>query len=170
MPRYLDGFKAGLDYATDGTGEIDGTKINIRYVDDAGDPDKAVTAAKELIGEGINILAGSASSGVAAAVAEQAAQNRVLFISGPAAVVGVPDEVWGERGYAFVVTRGPVSEDELLAHARTRLAGFKLPRDIEFLPELPRSTIDKVARTQLQQRAIARLGEIEGRTQHAGSE
>lgn len=95
--QYLDGFKAGLDYATDGTGEIDGTTINVRYVDDAGDPDKAVTAAKELIGEGINILAGSASSGVAAAVAEQAAQNQVLFISGPAAV----DAITGINEYTF---------------------------------------------------------------------
>lgn len=95
--QYLDGFKAGLDYATDGTGEIDGTKINVRYVDDAGDPDKAVTAAKELIGEGINILAGSASSGVALQVAEQAAQNKVLFISGPAAV----DAITGINEYTF---------------------------------------------------------------------
>lgn len=110
----------------------------------------------------------SGGENVAPAEVEAALMEHPLVEA--AAVVGVPDEVWGERGYAFVVTRGPVSEDELLAHARTRLAGFKLPRDIEFLPELPRSTIDKVARTQLQQRAIARLGEIEGRTQHAGSE
>lgn len=95
--QYLDGFKAGLDYATDGTGEIDGTTIEVKYLDDAGDPDKAVGAAKELIGEGVNILAGSASSGVALAVAEQAAQNQVLFISGPAAV----DTITGINDYTF---------------------------------------------------------------------
>ena len=95
--QYLDGFKAGLDYATDGSGEIDGTKINVKYLDDAGDPDKAVTAAKELIGEGVNILAGSASSGVALKVAEQAEQNKVLFVSGPAAV----DAITGINDYTF---------------------------------------------------------------------
>lgn len=95
--QYLDGFKAGLDHATDGTGEIDGVKINVEFRDDAGDPDKAVTIAKELIGQGVNILAGSAASGVAAAVAEQAAQNQVLFVSGPAAA----DALTGINEYTF---------------------------------------------------------------------
>ena len=95
--QYLDGFKAGLDYATDGTNEVDGTKITVEYRDDAGDPDTAVGAAQELIGAGVNILAGSASSGVAAAMAEQAGQNKVLFISGPAAA----DALTGINGYTF---------------------------------------------------------------------
>ena len=95
--QYLDAFKAGLDYATDGTGEIDGTTINVEYKDDAGDPDKAVTVVKELIGEGVNIIAGTASSGVALAVAEQAEQNQVLYISGPAAA----DAVTGVNEYTF---------------------------------------------------------------------
>ncbi|MEJ1091859.1 substrate-binding domain-containing protein [Microbacterium istanbulense] len=95
--QYLQAFKAGLDYATDGTGEVDGTKIVIEYRDDAGDPDTAVTAAKELMGDGVNILLGSASSGVALAVAEQAAQNKVLFISGPAAA----DAITGINEYTF---------------------------------------------------------------------
>ncbi|QTV79603.1 substrate-binding domain-containing protein [Microbacterium sp. NIBRBAC000506063] len=95
--QYLDGFKAGLDYATDGTGEIDGTKIDVEYRDDAGDPDTAVTAAKELIGNGVNVLLGSASSAVALALAEQAEQNKVLFVSGPAAA----DAVTGINGYTF---------------------------------------------------------------------
>jgi branched-chain amino acid transport system substrate-binding protein len=95
--QYLDGFKAGLDYATDGTGEINGTTINVEYKDDAGDPDKAVTAVKELIGAGVNIIGGSASSGVALAVAEQAAQNKVLFVSGPAAA----DAITGVNEYTF---------------------------------------------------------------------
>jgi branched-chain amino acid transport system substrate-binding protein len=95
--QYLDAFKAGLDYATDGTSEIDGTTITVEYRDDAGDPDKAVTAVKELIGEGVNIIAGTASSGVALAVAEQAAQNQVLYISGPAAA----DAVTGVNEYTF---------------------------------------------------------------------
>lgn len=95
--QYLDGFKAGLDYATDGTGAVDGTTLKIDYRDDAGDPDTAVTAAKDLIGKGTKILLGSVSSGVALAMAEQAEQNKVLFISGPAAV----DSITGINDYTF---------------------------------------------------------------------
>jgi fatty-acyl-CoA synthase len=65
------------------------------------------------------------------------------------AVVGVPDETWGERGFAFVVTTAPVAADELRAFAAERLASFKLPAHIEFVAELPRSTIDKIARARL---------------------
>ncbi len=95
--QYLDGFKAGLEWATDGTDEVNGTKITVEYRDDAGDPDTAVGVAKELIGDGVNILAGSASSGVAAALAEQAGQNKVLFLSGPAAA----DAITGINDYTF---------------------------------------------------------------------
>lgn len=95
--QYLDGIKAGLDYATDGTGKVGDTTLKIDYRDDAGDPDTAVTAAKDLIGSGTKILLGSASSGVALAVAEQAAQNKVLFISGPAAA----DAITGVNEYTF---------------------------------------------------------------------
>ncbi|WP_404433493.1 substrate-binding domain-containing protein [Microbacterium lacus] len=95
--QYLDAFEVGLDYATDGTGEINGTTIIVENKDDAGDPDKAVTAVKELIGAGVNIIAGTASSGVALAVAEQAAQNKVLYISGPAAA----DAITGINEYTF---------------------------------------------------------------------
>lgn len=114
--QYLEAFKAGLDYATDGTSEVDGTKIVVEYRDDAGDPDTAVTAAKELIGDGVNILLGSASSGVALAVAEQAAQNKVLFISGPAAadgITGINDYTFrsGRQSAQDVATAGTFLDD-----------------------------------------------------------
>ena len=83
--EYLQGFTAGLDYATDGTGKVDGHTIEVAEHDDAGDPAKAVSAATDLIGQGYKILAGSTSSGVGLQVAPLAAQNQVLFISGPAA-------------------------------------------------------------------------------------
>lgn len=95
--EYLDGFKAGLSYATNGTDKVGNTKLTIDYRDDASTPDTAVTAAKDLIGSGVNILMGSASSGVAVALAQQAAQNKVLFISGPAAA----DELTGINRYTF---------------------------------------------------------------------
>ena len=114
--QYLDAFKAGLDYATDGTGEVDGTTISVEYKDDAGDPDKAVTVVKELIGEGVNIIAGTASSGVALAVAEQAEQNKVLYISGPAAadaLTGVNDYTFrsGRQSAQDVATAGTFLDD-----------------------------------------------------------
>ena len=95
--EYTQGFKAGLDYATDGTGKVAGRALDISYVDDAGDADKAVTAAKDAIGNGTQIIAGTASSGIALAVAEQAAQNKILYISGPAAA----DAITGVNDYTF---------------------------------------------------------------------
>ncbi|SCL13750.1 amino acid/amide ABC transporter substrate-binding protein, HAAT family [Micromonospora rhizosphaerae] len=95
--QYIEGFKAGLDYATKGTGKVGDRKIEITEADDAGDPAKAVSAAKDLIGKGTKIIAGSTSSGVALQVAPIAAQNKVLFISGPAATDGVT----GANKYTF---------------------------------------------------------------------
>lgn len=95
--QYIEGFRAGLDYATKGTGKVGDRAIEVTEVDDAGDPAKAVSAAKDLIGKGTKIIAGSTSSGVALQVAPIAAQNKVLFISGPAAT----DAVTGANRYTF---------------------------------------------------------------------
>ena len=108
---YIAGFEAGLDYATGGTGTVDGREIDITYLDDAGDADKAVTAMKEVIGTGTQIVAGTASSGIALALAEQAAQNQILYISGPAAadaITGVNDYTFrsGRQSYQDVATAG----------------------------------------------------------------
>jgi len=94
---YYEGFQAGLDYATDGTGEVDGRPVNVTFHDDGGDPDKAVGQAKDLIGKGYQILGGTVVSGVALKLAEQAEQNKVLYISGPAAV----DALTGINDYTF---------------------------------------------------------------------
>ncbi|MEQ4520336.1 substrate-binding domain-containing protein [Pseudarthrobacter sp. B907] len=94
---YYEGLQAGIDYATGGTGEVNGAKINLTYADDGGDPDKAVTAAKDLIGKGYKVIGGTASSGIALKLAEQAAQNKVLYISGPAAT----DAIQGINKYTF---------------------------------------------------------------------
>ncbi|KJL39000.1 hypothetical protein RS81_02412 [Microbacterium terrae] len=114
--QYLDAFRAGLDYVTDGTGEVGGTAITVEYRDDAGDPDKAVTVVKELIGSGVNIIAGTASSGVALAVAEQAEQNEVLYIAGPAAadaITGINDYTFrsGRQSAQDVATAGTFLDD-----------------------------------------------------------
>lgn len=108
---YLAGFDAGLDYATDGTGTVDGREIDLTVSDDAGDTDTAVNIARDLIGQGVKIIAGTASSGIALALAEQAAQNQVLYISGPAAadaITGINDYTFrsGRQTYQDVATAG----------------------------------------------------------------
>jgi branched-chain amino acid transport system substrate-binding protein len=95
--QYAEGFAIGLDYATHGTGLAGGHKIVVTERDDAGDPAKAVAAAKDLIGSGTKIIAGSTSSGVALTLAPLAAENQVLFISGPAAA----DAITGNNAYTF---------------------------------------------------------------------
>ena len=70
------------------------------------------------------------------------------------AVIGVPDERWGETVMALVI-RAPgasVERDELVAFARERLAGYKLPRSVEFVGELPRSPAGKVLKRDLRAR------------------
>jgi len=108
---YTAGFEAGLDYATDGTGEVDGRPLEITWEDDQGNPDTAVAKAKDLIGQGTQIIAGTVVSGIAATLAEQAAQNKVLYISGPAAtdaITGVNEYTFrsGRQTYQDVATAG----------------------------------------------------------------
>jgi fatty-acyl-CoA synthase len=68
-----------------------------------------------------------------------------------AAVVGAPDPEWGERVRAFVACKpsAHVSEDELRAHCKARLAGPKVPREYVFLPSLPRNPTGKVLKREL---------------------
>jgi fatty-acyl-CoA synthase len=66
-----------------------------------------------------------------------------------AAVVGVPDERWGEVGIAFVVASRPVAEEELLEHCRARLAGFKVPKAVRLVDELPRNSMGKIQKDAL---------------------
>ena len=94
---YLEGLEVGLDYATDGTGAVDGHPIEFDIVDDAGEPDQAISAGVDLVGEGVNILAGTTSSGVAVQMASFAEENQVLYISGPAAT----DAITGANDYTF---------------------------------------------------------------------
>ena len=95
--EYIQGLRYGLAYATKGTMKVNGRPIELTIVDDGTDPTKAVAAGRDLIGKGYKILAGSVSSGVALQMAPLAAQNKVLFISGPAA----SDAITGANKYTF---------------------------------------------------------------------
>jgi fatty-acyl-CoA synthase len=66
-----------------------------------------------------------------------------------AAVVGVPDERWGEVGIAFVVADGSTSEEDVIEFVRTRLARFKAPKAVHFVDTLPRSAMGKVSKEEL---------------------
>jgi acyl-CoA synthetase (AMP-forming)/AMP-acid ligase II len=78
-----------------------------------------------------------------------------------AAVVAMPDARWGEVPRAFVVLRPgrEITEQTLIAHCRSRLAGFKTPKQVVFLPTLPRNPSGKVLKRQLRE-----VSELRGQT------
>ena len=66
-----------------------------------------------------------------------------------AAVIGVSDERLGQVGKAFVVAKGSVTADQLISWSRDRMAGFKVPRYVEFLDALPLNATGKVQKDRL---------------------
>ena len=70
------------------------------------------------------------------------------------AVVGVPDEKWGERPKAFVVPRPgeTVTAEDIIEHVRSQLARFKAPEHVEFVEELPKTSTGKIQKFQLRAR------------------
>jgi long-chain acyl-CoA synthetase len=66
------------------------------------------------------------------------------------ACIGQPDARSGEAPHLFVVPRDDaLSAEEIEAHCRANLAGYKVPRQISFLPALPKSTVGKILRREL---------------------
>ncbi|GAC1647862.1 MAG: acyl-CoA synthetase [Candidatus Dormibacteraceae bacterium] len=73
------------------------------------------------------------------------------------AIVGLPHEKWGEAPHAFVVLKSGASatEPELIAYARDRLAHFKAPHSVRFVPELPKTATGKIQKYVLRKGAAA---------------
>ncbi len=73
-----------------------------------------------------------------------------------AAVVGIPDDTWGEVGVAFVVPLAgrELDAESLAAHLGERLARFKIPKRFELVDELPRTAYGKVVKGELRDRLL----------------
>ncbi|MDN4484493.1 class I adenylate-forming enzyme family protein [Demequina lignilytica] len=102
----------------------------------------------------------SGGENVAPAEVEAVLERHPLVAA--AAVVGVPDPVWGERGVAYVEARAGavLGADELAAHAAAHLAGFKVPVRFHLVPELPRTGSHKVHREVLRAQAVRESAEV----------
>jgi acyl-CoA synthetase (AMP-forming)/AMP-acid ligase II len=66
-------------------------------------------------------------------------------------VIGIPDEKWGESVMALVVLRAGVvlSEEQVIAYTKTKLAGYKCPKRVEFRTELARTATGKLQKFKL---------------------
>ncbi len=69
------------------------------------------------------------------------------------AVIGVPDEKYGERPKAFVVLADGESatEEDIVEHVRSKIARYKAPKAVEFVPELPKTSTGKVQKFELRE-------------------
>jgi fatty-acyl-CoA synthase len=76
------------------------------------------------------------------------------------AVVGIPDQRWGEVGVAYIVVRDGEALDELVLreHLATNLARYKIPQHVVFVADLPRNATGKIIRAELRGRAAADVG------------
>jgi len=72
-----------------------------------------------------------------------------------AAVVGLPDEKWGDMVHAVVAGRADLDLEALNQHARDKLANYKRPKGISIWPELPKSAANKILRREVRDRLLA---------------
>jgi len=80
-------------------------------------------------------------------------EDAIFSLAGVAevAVIGIPDETWGEKVIALVVVSdgAALTEDRVIAHCREVLAGYKCPKQVEFREVLPRTATGKLQKFRL---------------------
>jgi len=81
-----------------------------------------------------------------------------------AAVVGLPDEKWGDRVHAVIAGRPGLDPEQVLVVASEHLANYKRPKSIELWEELPKSAANKILRREIRERIVARLNACECKT------
>jgi acyl-CoA synthetase (AMP-forming)/AMP-acid ligase II len=69
------------------------------------------------------------------------------------AVIGVPDDIWGEAVKALVVLRpqAELTEDDIMKYCRDNLAGYKKPKSVEFIDKVPKNLYGKIDRKSLKE-------------------
>ena len=69
------------------------------------------------------------------------------------AVVGIPDEKYGEALFAAIVLRPGTSmtEEDVIEHCRGKIGGYKIPRKMDFIEELPKSAMGKILKTEIRE-------------------
>jgi long-chain acyl-CoA synthetase len=73
------------------------------------------------------------------------------------AVIGIPDPKSNEAVKVFIVKADPsLTEEEIRAHCKEQLTGYKRPRHIEFRDELPKSNVGKILRRELRDEELAK--------------
>jgi len=93
------------------------------------------------------------------------AEVEKVFLENPkisdVAVVGIPDERWGEVGMAFIVLqeRGKMTEEEALRFCEERMAKYKIPKSVKFVKELPQTASQKIMRYKLREEYLKQKNE-----------
>ena len=74
------------------------------------------------------------------------------------AVVGLPDDKWGERVTAVIEPSAEVEPDELVAFVKARIGSVKAPKQVELWPQLPRSRVGKVLKADVRRQLLHEQG------------
>jgi len=85
-------------------------------------------------------------------------EERIANVSGvrEVGVIGIPDQKSGEKVWAYVVVSQPApSTEDIISHCREHMAAYKIPQNIIFVDELPKSPIGKILRRELRDGALA---------------
>ncbi|HVE93134.1 MAG TPA: AMP-binding protein [Actinomycetota bacterium] len=147
MQGYLDDDELGADRVRDGFVSVK----DLGYLDADGYLFVVDRADDMIISGGVNVYPAEA----------EVALNGHPAVS-ECAVVGLPDDRWGQKVVAAVVPRGDVGAEELLDWCRERVSYAAVPKEVRFVLELPRNDIGKVATRQLAQDLAKLPGPDEG--------